>query len=229
MAKAKVMFNIPLSEEEKELRINEILSLAHSYLERGEVNAARILFSRAESSCCGMLESAAFLLSVPAIDGISKTERLKKAEKLLLYVEQNGKLDEASKACVFLSNLYSKRKEIRSLGYLLRAKRLGGECDEAHVRSLQRRFSKLSIEDIENDPGGAYILGSESLLIPGQLKWSLYFLEIAATDPGPVAGLAALQIADLLEEHFPEDKESIVRYRTLAAQKGNPEYLVKHQ
>ena len=87
----------------------------------------------------------------------------------------------------------------------------------------------MSIEDIENDPGGAYILGSEALLIPGQLKWALYFLEIAVTDPGPLAGLAAMQIADLLEEHFPEDKESIVRYRALAAQKGNPEYLTKRQ
>lgn len=229
MAKAKVMLNIPLPEEEKELRISEILSLAHSYWERGEVNAARILFSRAESACCGMLESAAFLLTAPTIDVFSKIERLRKAEKLLLYVAQNGKQSEASKSCIFLSNLYSKHKEIRSLGYLLRAKRLGGECDEADVRSLQRRFSKLSIEDIENDPGGAYILGGEALLIPGQLKWALYFLEIAAADPGPVAGLAAMQIADLLEEHFSEDKESIVRYRALAAQKGNPEYLTKRQ
>lgn len=227
MRNTKNPFNVPLSEEEQELRISEILQMAHSYFERGEVNAARILFDRTENSCRGMLENATFLLTAPSIDGLTKAERVRKAERLLLYVEQNGKHGEVSKACLMLSNLYSRSKEIRSLGYLLRAKRLGNDADEMHIKNLHRKFSNLSIDEIEKDAKGAYITGVECMHISGQFKWALYFLEIAANDLGPVAGLAALQIADLLEAHFPEDQESILRYRTLAAKRGNPEYITK--
>lgn len=220
MCNKRWSFNIPVSEEETELQINEILRLAHNYCERNETDVARILFNRASGSCRGMLENAKFLLALPATD-----PQTQKAEQHLLYVKGNGTPEEAAEACLILSNMYSRKYEARSLGYLLRAKRLGAKLDNTLIQSLRKRFSGLSINTIEKDTKGAYIAGTECALVPGYSKWALRFLEIATADPGPIAGLAAQKIADLLEDISPGDRTTISHYRALSTAKGNPECL----
>lgn len=216
--------------QKAESNISDILDLAHSYLERGEVNAARILFDRVTTSCHGMIEYAHFLLAVPALDNLSKYERVKKAEKLLLYVKENGSEQEMCEACIMLANLYRHTKEIRSLGFFMRANRYGSKEDTVVQAHLLKQITKMEISDVESDPYGCYVAGIECAQFtgnPAMMKWALYFLEMAVENGySAIAGLAAMRMADLYDEHF-HDEKMCSHYKNIATTNGNPEVLTK--
>lgn len=208
--------------------VDDILSLARSYQERGEMNAAKIVYDRASTWSKGKLAYARFLLTVGKLECMSATDRAQKAEQLLLYVEQNGKADEAREACEWLAKLYRK-KETRSLGYSMRACRYRGGTDGRYQEALLKKITRLSIPDVESDPYGCYIVGQECSRFsdnPAMLKWALYFLGVAAEKGNATyCGPAAQLVADLCEGR---DREMYSRYQKLAAAHGYPEILIRH-
>lgn len=209
--------------------VDDILALAQSYVDRGEMDAARIVFDRAATNSRGMLAYARFLLTVPRLDSMSRQERAKKAEQLLLYVEKNGTRSEMGAACALLAALYRARTEIRALGYSMRADRYNGNADSRRREALLKKITKMGIPELENDPYGCYIAGQECSRFaedPSMRKLALYFLEVAAEKgTATYCGPAAQLVADLYEN---SDREQCSRYRKLAAVHGYPELLVRH-
>lgn len=211
--------------------IDDLLFLARAYEKNGDFYSAGILFDRASTGCYGMTEYARFLLIAPPLENLSTHECLKKAERLLVFVAGNGNESEMGHACMMLANLYRSSKEIRSLGFLMRANRYGRLEDTGLQAQLLKRIVKMEIADVESDPYGCYLAGVECAQLnhdPVMRKWAMYFLEIAVTNGNRlIAGLAAMFMADLYEEHY-QDKKLSAYYRKIAARNGNPEVLTRH-
>ena len=210
--------------------IADILSLAHSYVERKEYHTARILFDRASASCWGMIEYARFLLSVPQLDNFDKNEGMRKAREMLLYVERNGNKMEMQEACLLLANLYRQTKEIRALGFLMRANRHGDIDESALQAQLLKRIIKMEVAAVESDPYGCYIAGvecSQHPYDPQLLKWALYFLEMTIENGNSaLSGLAAMRMADVYGGHY-RDEIKRAQYMEIAGRNGNPEILTR--
>ena len=210
--------------------IADILTLANSYAERKEYHAARILFDRAAASCRGMIEYARFLLTVPQLDNFDKNECMRKAKEMLLYVEKNGSNAEMRDACLMLANLYRQTKEIRALGFLMRANRLGGVEESDLQCQLLKRIGKMEVAAVENDPYGCYIAGVECSQYPYDpqlLKWALYFLEMTIENgQSALAGVAAMRMADVYGDYYRDEKKR-AQYMEIAERNGNPEILTK--
>ena len=123
--------------------INDLLCCAHVYEENGEYEIAKLLYERASSGFEGMLGYARFLLSTPHCGDMSKQDQLKKAERMLIYVEKNGNDEnQIGRACEMLADLYRHTNAIRSLGYYMRANRYGKSVDpnlQTQLLSHQRR------------------------------------------------------------------------------------------
>ena len=212
-------------------RTSDILNYAYSCWERGEVNAARVLFDRAATTCHGMIEYARFLLSGPALDDMSMHECTKKAGQLLGYVARNGNAQEMGEACKLLADLCKSTNVILSVGYLIRANRCGKNDNARLQTQLLKRISEMEVSDVENDLRGCYLAGAECAHFaydPVMRKWAMWFLEMAVENgQSTVAGLAAMRMADLCDEYI-HDRELSIHYKKIAARNGNPEVLTKH-
>lgn len=134
-------------------------------------------------------------------------------------------------ACLMLANLFRQTKEIRALGFLMRANRHGG-VEESELQSkLMKRIIKMEVAAVENDPCGCYVAGVECSQYPYDpqlLKWALYFLEMAIENgKSTLAGLAAMRIADVYGDYY-RDKEKHAQYMKIAERNGNPEILIRN-
>lgn len=210
--------------------IADLLFLAHAYEDMEDYNVANALYDRAATSCCGMLDYGRFLLKAPELGSLNKQDRVRKAERMLVYVAENGNEEEMSNACLILADFYRHTKIVRSFGYYMRAKRYGGNIDPGLQEQLLRKISKMEISEVESDPYGCYIVGHEffSLGINSTtLKWTMYFLEIVVQSKyKSLAGLAAMLMADLYEDYC-HDNNMSAYYKQIAAKNGNPEVLTR--
>lgn len=212
--------------------INDLLFLARAYEENGEYDIAKPLYERASSSFDGMLNYAHFLLSTPPCGDMSKQDQLKKAERMLIYVEENSNNEnQIGRACEMLADLYRHTNAIRSLGYYMRANRCGKSVDPNLQTQLLKRVAKMEIAEVERDVPACYIVGTEFYELGhdfATMKWAMYFLEmVVQSNHKQLVGLAAMLMADIYEKEY-HDKTQSAYYKGIAAKNGNPEVLTKH-
>ncbi len=212
--------------------INDLLFLAHAYEENSEYDVAKLLYERASSGFDGMLGYARFLLSTPHRGDMSKQDRLKKAERMLIYVEGNSNDEtQLGRACMMLADFYKHTNAIRSLGYYMRANRYGKSVDPNLQTQLLKRIAKMEIAEAELDIPACYIVGTEFVELGHDLatmKWAMYFLEmVVQSSHKQQAGLAAMLLADIYEERY-HDKTQSAYYKEIAAKNGNPDVITRY-
>lgn len=211
--------------------ISELMRLAEEAIARQEYILARYYYERTTSSNCGRLKYSQFLIAHSPED-MSVEKRITEIEKMLQHVERNGVPWESGVASSMLAEFYSrfKNRPLRSLGYILRAFRLGEKADEHFIRNLNKKFSGIEISYLEEDILGSYLCGIECGTYPEKTmqRWSYRFLEtVALSGAIPWAGLAAMHMADLFQEKDPSNKDAIDYWLQIASENGNPEVLTR--
>ena len=220
--------DIPVGQNEEVLRISEILKLADSYMQKGEYQVARILYTRASASDAGKLALARFYLKSEVKLDIPIVERKRQAEQILLGMDiHKGRY--RAEACSLLTQLYSQvSKYVSALGYRLRAERIRGTATTDMVSKALTALQKHSVTVLEEDSHGAYILAEELGYYKGNVirQWeSCLFQAAAEFGKGVYAGIAAQRLAEMYSEENPEIAS---RYRILAYKLGNPELLSRN-
>lgn len=227
--KQGLKFDVDVGVREPVYSVAELLRLAQDSIKRKDYLCAQNYYERASSSVPAMLHYAAFLMAYLPTN-MKGEEQVAKIEEMLLYVEQNS-ASAACKARAMLADFYHLHKDrpLRRLGYMLRASRLGEQADTQIIKNLCRGIADPQIAQPEKDPFGAYLCGTEAAYYPNDSmrRWARYFLSAVAKSETPLAGPAALQLADLLQEDTTADKATIAYWRTRAAECGNPEVLKK--
>lgn len=222
---SKWEFDIAVGQNEEILKISEILKLADGYSQRGEYQAARILYTRACSSDAGKLALARFYLKLEVRLDIPIIERKRRAEQILLEIE-DSKSRFSTEACSLLAELYTQvSKYVSAIGYRLRAERICGTATTDMVSSAVSALQRQPITVLEEDSHGAYILAAELGYYEGKVmrQWERCLLQAAAEyGKGSFAGIAAHCLSEIYSE---ENSEIAERYRILASRLGNPEIL----
>lgn len=222
-------FDIDIGMQEPTYSADQLLRLAQDAVRRGDHASAQGYLERASNSVQAMLYYAAYLMKyIP--ENIEEALRTAKIEKMLLYVERNSPAA-APKARSMLADFYHRfeGKPLRRLGYMLRADRLGEPTDGQVIKNFCRGIAGPEIAQPEKDLWGAYLCGTEFAYRPGNAtgRWARIFLTAVAESDSPLAGPAALQLADLLQEDITADKSAIAHWIKRASECNHPEMLKK--
>lgn len=222
---SKWEFDITVGQNDEILKISEILKLSDSCAQRGEHQAARILYARANASDAGKLTLARFYLKPKVKLEIPIVERKQRAGQILLGME-NSESRYRAEVCSLLAQLYSQvNKYISALGYRLRAERICGTVTTDIVINALAALQRQFVAELEEDSHEAYILVEELGNYEGSeiRQWeSCLFQAAAEHGKGACTGIAAQYLAEIYSCKNPEVAG---RYRICATKLGNPEIL----
>lgn len=203
----------------------EMVKEANQYYKDGQYELAVQLYQDAiDVGNNEAMFRLAHLLKEHTVFSLSKQERFKQAEYLLLklctrHTRFQNQID------MELADLYYRlgNKNASALGHLLRPKLNGHYIDDKLIDSYQKRLAKQSI-DLSSDPYGAYLVG-KALLNAGSDR-AIYFLEqsIEFGGKGKWVSFAALDLADCYRG---KNDFMYCKYLRLATELGNPEILRK--
>lgn len=203
----------------------EMVKEANRYYKDGQYELAAQLYRDAvDVGNNDAMYRLAHLLKEHTVFSLSKQERFKQAEYLLLklctrHTQFQNQID------MELADLYYRvgNKNASALGHLLRAKRNGHYIDDKLVDSYQKQLLKQPI-DLSSDPHGAFLLG-ESLRDIGSDR-AIYFLE-QSIEFGGKQSWVSFAVLDLADCYRGKNELMCRKYLSLAAELGNPEILRK--
>lgn len=221
--------DIDIGVHEPVYSVAELLRLAQDAIKRKDYTCAHGYLERASGSPSGMLHYAAFLMEYPPTS-MKKGQREATIEEMLLYVEKNSPAS-APKARAMLIDFYHRFSDrpLRRLGFLLHAARLGEPADAQVIKNLCRGIADPEIAQPGKDLLGSYLCGTECACYPNapMRRWARMFLSTVAESDSSLAGPAALQLADLLQEDATSNQAEISYWYRRASECGNPELLRK--
>ena len=177
-----------------------------------------------------MISMGKLLKRIPCLD-MPQNERYMKAEYYLQSSLNILDLPDHISAliCLELADLYGEYldRQVASLAYLLKAKRLGAIVDDVKIEQSRRRMSKIDINQVGADCKGAFELGLELDYAGGYENLAEFMLQEAAESKNTrLVGRAALE----LDEFYAKKQDPV--YASLsrewfkkAADAGYPEYL----
>ena len=223
-------FDIDIGMQEPTYSADQLLRLAQDAVRRGDHASAQGYLERANCSQ-GMVHYAAYLMD-HRLEHMEAAQQMSKIEQLLLYVERNSPVA-APKARAMLINFYHRFRNLplRRLGYMLRAARLGEPADAQLIKNLCQGIAGPEIVQPEKDLFGAYLCGTEFAYRPGNAtgRWARIFLTAVAESDSPLAGPAALQLAELLQADITADKSAIAHWIKRASECNHSEILKKQK
>lgn len=233
MQQKRSTFDIPIDGiSEHYLTLGELMQTYKSFVAAKDYeNALECIMRAVETgNTPAKVECAKFLVSTPQII-MKQEERFKKAEKLLLEVENQLDLSKAAEAGIAmqLAGIYEHDRPVAYLACLLKAKRLGMAIPERDIEGCRRRLVRMDVNSFGDDPGAAYRLGVELYMAGGAFGFAeLMLREAAEAEDQGLAGQACLYLADLYAENSADCQNYRIearKYYRLAAEKGFPEVL----
>lgn len=214
------------------LTLGELMQIYKSFVAAKDYeNALECIMRAVETgNTPAKVECAKFLVSTPQL-GMKQEERFKRAEKLLLEVENQLDLSKAAEAMIAmqLAGIYEHDRPVAYLACLLKAKRLGMTIPDKDIEGCRRRLVRMDVNSFGDDPEAAYRLGVELYMAGGAFGFAeLMLREAAEAEDQGLAGRACLYLADLYAENSTgcqTHRAEAEKYYRLAAEKGFPEVL----
>ena len=210
----------------KPQEIGWLLNLAKTATDIQDWDSAYELLHRASACEQGKFKLAELYLNPNAELGLPISERKKVGRQLLWeLVNADGKF--AATACLSLAPQYQHTKPLIGIALKLKADRLSNRSDSQIVQQVMHHIHRLPISTIENDAYGAYLLACELECYDGtNVKINQYLYQVAAdAEKCPVSGIAALRLAEYLEQDEPALAQ---KYYYLAKKKGFPAILARN-
>ncbi len=235
MEQQKSPIDIPIDGiSEHYLTIGELMQIYKSFADaRDYENALDCIMKAVETgNTPAKVECARFLMNTPQLR-MKQDERFKKAEKLLLEVENQLDLSRNAEAMIAmqLAGIYEHSKPVSYLACLLKAKRLGQAIPDKDIEGCRRRLVRMDVNSFGDDPEAAYRLGVELYKAGGPFGFAEMMLrEAAEAENQELAGRACLYLADLYAENSSGCQNHRVearKYYQLAVEKGFPEVLTR--
>ncbi len=218
---------------EQHYTMEQLLELAKKCVAEQHYGNAQAYLERAASTnnLTAKFRLACFFRDTSEL-AMPQSERYSRSERLFRELENTlSNRKDLEAVSQELTILYQYHKmPISFLGYKLRAFHLCQVPDPQQLSLIERSINKLDLSKLDQDPRGVGVLGLECLLEPRLQKIGFYFLR-EAVKYGDKQGILALSLADFLENNPSVDEESsnlVSVYKTIAAQRGNPDILRKH-